>query len=428
MNERKKKQAFIIIVLAVALSFGLPMLLRRNMTGPGNTATQFDAKVARPKNTPAQSEVKADLLKKREMVSHKKSVKLKRSTAAFNIDGYVIGMSLDQVKLLLKRRNIKRYETGFSDLFVYDPAPDFEIKLQFACGEKGGVLGRVDYSTVFTTDETGTAASKFTEKLTAKYGVPPIVDSQRDLSDACWGQCEQGADGTKLTTRTTPLQDDKMSATLELSNDELFRQCSEMRPKKINGFLYQWIASVQKFKLGMLLKDASTLYQKCHHDKMVVEMERDEASQQYAVTDYVVKDYDFFTPLDFESQAFEGDGPGTVVLKFTGGQAGKGSLNRRLYYASFSTTKFTDKHTYGDMKEKLDKFVKTYGIPAEVVQQPDLVAARWQQDTKQRSVNISDSGLITFEESDQALKDAYRDAAVKTIEEYSKTRFDRPLF
>jgi hypothetical protein len=43
-------------------------------------------------------------------------------------------------------------------------------------------------------------------------------------------------------------------------------------------------------------------------------------------------------------------------------------------------------------------------------------------------VTILDSGLITFEQSDQGLEEAYRDAAVKKMEEYNKTRFDRPIF
>lgn len=166
-----------------------------------------------------------------------------------------------------------------------------------------------------------------------------------------------------------------------------------------------------------------------YQDTIAPDEERDEASPRYAVTDYAVKDYDFFTALDFESQAFEGEGLGTIILKFTGDQSGKGSLNKRLYYASFSTTRFTDRHLYSDVKQKLGKFIKVFGAPAEVVQQPDGITARWQQDAKQRSVGIFDSGLIAFEQSDPELKGAYRDAAVRKIDsKYNKTRFDRPIF
>lgn len=79
----------------------------------------------------------------------------------------------------------------------------------------------------------------------------------------------------------------------------------------------------------MPFKDPSILYQKRYQDTMAPDEERDEASPRYAVTDYAVKDYDFFTALDFESQAFEGEGPGTIIMKFTGDQSGKGSLNKR---------------------------------------------------------------------------------------------------
>jgi hypothetical protein len=56
------------------------------------------------------------------------------------------------------------------------------------------------------------------------------------------------------------------------------------------------------------------------------------------------------------------------------------------------------------------------------------LTARWQQDTKEFMVSIFDSGLITFEKADPSFKDAYRDAAVKKIEEFNKTRFDKAIF
>ena len=357
-----------------------------------------------------------------------KTVKKKKAAASLSVQGFRIGMTLSDAKKLLQKKKVTGYETGFSDLFVYSPSPGAEIKLLFTCSAKEYILGRVELSTAFTIDETETALPKFKEKLVARYGMPSITESQWDRLDFCWGQCQQGASGTKLEAKTTVPQGNKRTLVLTLDNDALVRACSQLRPEKINSWLYQWIAAVQKFKPGMSLKDAAMLYQKRYQDKMALDEERDAVSPQYAVTNYVVKDYDFFTALDFESQAFEGSGPGAIVLKFTGDQAGKGSLNRRLYYASFATTKFTDKHIYADVKQKLDKFIKSYGKPAEIVTLPDGLTARWQLDAKQRSVTIFDSGLITFEQSDPALKDAYRDAAVKKIGEYNKTRFDRPIF
>ncbi len=222
----------------------------------------------------------------------------------------------------------------------------------------------------------------------------------------------------------------KRSLVLTLSNDSLIQTCAEQLPKKINSWLYQWIDDVLKFKIGMSFKEASKLYVKRFRNEPELVEDRDEASPQYPVTDYLVKDYDFFTALDYESQAFEGVDLGAVVIKFTGDQAalGLGVLNRKLYYSSFSTTKFTDQHLYADVNQKLEKFTKVFGTPAETVPQPGGVTARWQQGSQQRSVSIFDSGLITFEQSDLSLKDAYRDAAIKGIEEYNKTKFDRPIF
>ncbi len=83
------------------------------------------------------------------------------------------------------------------------------------------------------------------------------------------------------------------------------------------------------------------------------------------------------------------------------------------------------------MKPRRDMLLRTtlvYGTPAEVVPLPNGLTARWQQVAKQRSVSILDSGFVAFEQSGPALKEAYRDAAVRKIEEYNKTRFDRPIF
>ncbi len=359
-----------------------------------------------------------------------KTKKAVKTVAPLNISGFRIGMTLGEVKQLLQKKKVRGYETGYSDLFAYSPYPGTDIRLQFTCSAKGNILGKVELTTSFATEESELAVPKFREQLLARYGMPVFSGSLDDPLDFCWGQCEQGANGIKLTAVTTEPQGNLRTLALALGNDALVQACAELRPKRINSWLYQWIAAVQKFKLGMSLKDASVLYGKRYHNKLELEEERDEADQQHAVINYVAKEYDFFTALDYESQAFEGIELGTIILKFTGDQAaGKdSSLNKKLYYASFTTTKFTDMHVYTDVQQKLDQFIKAYGKPAEVVPQPGGTTARWQQDSKQRSVSIFDSGMITFVQSDTALKDAYRDAAVKKIDEYYKTRFDRPIF
>jgi hypothetical protein len=361
-------------------------------------------------------------------VKTKKTVKTEKKTVApLNINGFRIGMTVSEAKQLLQKKKIRGYETGYSDLFVYSPSPGTEIRLLFTCSAKANILGKVELTTSFTTEEAELAVPKFKEKLIARYGMPLFSGAQSDL-DFCWGQCVQGSSGIKLTTVATEPQGNKRTLALTLGNEALIQACSEVRPKRINSWLYQWISAVQKFKLGMSLKDASALYGKRYQNKLELEEEGDEAASQYAVTNYVAKEYDFFTALDYESQAFEGIEMGAIVLRFTGDQTGKESLNRKLYYASFSTTKFTDMHVYTDVQQKLDQFIKVYGTPAEVIPQSGGTTARWLQDAKQRSVSIFDSGMITFEQSDPALKDAYRDAAVKKIDEYNKTRFDRPIF
>ncbi len=401
MLRQRRGTMIICLVLAALVGFG---------AGRPANAQEAKAKKAVP------SKVKA------------KAVRTKQAVLPLNIYGFRIGMTAFQVKQLLRKKKVYSYDTGFSDLYAYSPSPGMEIRLQLTCSAKGYHLGKVTLTVPFTTEEADVAVPKFREKLIARYGAPVFTGPQ-DV-DFCWGQCEQGEGGIKLTAATTAPQGNKRNLELTLGNDTLFQACSGLRPKRINAWLYQWIDTVQKFNIGMSLKDAELMYRKRYHNGLELEEQQDEASQQYTVKDYVAKDYDFFTALDYESQAFEGVDLGTIVLKFTGGQAGgKGAAtNRKLYYASFSTTKFTDQHIYTDMQQKLDKFIKVYGKPLEVVPQPDGITARWQQTSQLRSVSIFDSGLITFEQADPSLKDAYREAAVKTIEEYNKTRLDRAIF
>ncbi len=349
--------------------------------------------------------------------------------SGLDIQGYRIGMTVSEVNQILRERKITRYETGFSDQYAYNPAPDTEVQLTFACSSPEDVLAGVDLIITFTVEESESAVSTFKEKLTAKYGTPSVAEFQTGGIDSCWGQCKQNAGGTQLRARTTGVRGSIRNFVLTLSNDGLAKACEDVRMTRINQWLYQWVDSVQKFRLGMSLKDASALYLKRYGGKLTVDHERDDSSQQQIVTSLVTRDYDFFRGLDFDSHVFKGEGPGMIILKFTSDEADEGSaLNRRLYYTSFTTTKFTDHHVYDDAEKKLDRFIKSYGVPAEVVTKPDGVAARWQKDELLRSLRIFDTGLITFEQSDLSLKNAYRDAAIKNIGEHKRNKFNRASF
>ncbi len=405
---------FLCCVLTLLVCFGAtpPASAQEAATSPtASTNSETIPQTAEP--SPAKTKSKA--------------IQARKNTPALSIQDFRIGMTAPEVKQLLLKKNIRNYDTGFSDVFAYNPSPGTEIRLLLACAAKGNVLGKVELTMPFTTEENAIAIPKIKEKLIARYGMPVFMGPQGDL-DFCWGQCDQGAAGVKLTALATPPQGNKRTFALTLGNESLFQACSAQRPKTINSWLYQWIAAVQKFKIGMSSNDAAQWYRKRFQNNMELEEERDEESPHYAVINYVSKDYDFFASLDYDSQAFDGIDLGTIILKFTGDQAGKSTLNRKLYYTLFSTTKFSDQHAYPDVKQKLDQFIKAYGMPLEVVPQPDGITARWQQGSQQRSVSIYDSGLITFEQSDPALKDAYRESAVKKIEEFTKTRFDNPAF
>ncbi len=353
----------------------------------------------------------------------------RRGKSVLDIQGYRIGMTASEVTRMLRERKITGYHTGFSDQYAYNPSPNTEVQLTFACSSPEDVLGGIDLTITFSAEESEEAVSTFKEKLTAKYGTPTVAEFQADGMNTCWGQCIQNAEGTQLRARTTATRGSVRSLVVTLSNDGLMKACQGARLTSINRWLYQWIDSVKEFRLGMSLKDASALYQKRYGEKLVVDHERDCGSQQQTVTSLVTRDYDFFRGLDFDSHVFKGEGPGMIILKFTGDEADKDSnLNGRLYYTSFTTTKFTDNHVYDDTMKKLDRFIKSYGAPADVVTKPDGVAARWQRNELQRSLSIFDSGMIKFEQSDLSLKNAYRDAAIKNINEYKRTKFNKTLF
>jgi hypothetical protein len=179
----------------------------------------------------------------------------------------------------------------------------------------------------------------------------------------------------------------------------------------------------------MSLRHASSVYKGLYGEDLIADEVRDDAVPEVPVMVYTVEDYELFTALDADALAFEGKGPGSIVLKFTGDEAGKGSkLNKRLYSASFSTTQFSSKHLFADVQRKLDRFRKTYGRPEKIEQAPDGLTATWSSGTLWRSVSILDSGLMTFAEKDLSIIEAYRKAVVKKREEYNKTRFDKNLF
>lgn len=353
-----------------------------------------------------------------------KTVESKKSALPPEIKGHRVGITVAEVKRQLREMSVKNYETGFSDLIVYDPSPGTEIKLLLTCSADGPVVARVERSNRIPEGENDPGLMRIQDELLAEYGTPTIAESRGGGLDLCWGQCVAGADGSTIAARITSQGKKKGAMALSISNNALIQACARLRPKKINAWLYQWIAAIQKFKPGMSLQEASALYKKRYQNQLIADEQQDEAFPQAPVTYYVVNDYDFFSALDYEAQSFEGEGPGTIILKFTGDHADKDSiLNRKLYTMSFSTTNFTDQHSYVDVKQKLDAFIKVYGPPVEIIQQPDGIAARWQKDTEQRSVNIFDSGLISFEQSDQAIKDAYREAALKKANTYASAGF-----
>ncbi len=396
---------------------------------PVSTSMTTAEKIKNQASTPVAGNASKTGKKTRSVSAAGSTGTKKQGASVLDIQGYRIGMTVSAVNQVLRKRKITGYQTGFSDQYAYNPSPDTEIRLTFACSSPEDVLSGVDLTVTFTAEESEVAVSTFKEKLTAKYGAPSVADFQTYGMDSCWGHCEQNAEGTQLRARTTAALGSIRSLALTLSNDGLAKACEDARLARINQWLYHWIDLVQKFRLGMSLKDASALYLGRYGEKLVVDHERDDSSQQQIVTSLVTRDYDFFRGLDFDSHVFKGEGPGMIILKFTGDEADEGStLNRRLYYTSFTTTKFTGHHVYDDAEIKLDRFIKSYGAPSEVVTNPDGVAARWQKDELQRSLSIFDSGLIMFEQSDLSLKNAYRDAAIKNINEYKRNKFNKASF
>src|SRR5574337_810343 len=190
----------------------------------------------------------------------------KKIPAPLALQGFRTGMSVNEVKKLLRKKQVGNYETGFSDLFVYEPMPGSETKLMFTCSPKGPVLGTIELSTAFDADETEPAVSRFKQKLTARYGAPSTGDARgKDLS-LCWGQCDAGAGGARLEASVSPEKD--RALLVRLHDGRLTRACVEQRRRKIGLWLNGWIADISKFRTGMTMKEAAILYQKRYRDAM----------------------------------------------------------------------------------------------------------------------------------------------------------------
>lgn len=359
---------------------------------------------------------------------NEKPVKPAKKQPARDIQGFRVGMNMQEVKQLLAKKGIREYETGFSDFYAYSPSFGAEIALRFTCGATDYILSTVELSTKFSEDEADRAVAAYWDKLVSKYGAPTRSDAGPGSMDLCWGQCEQTG-AWRLDARTTAPEGGTMRFSAALSDASLVLACGELRRAKIDRWLNRWIADARKFTPGMDFRKAAAAFWKRYQDRLTVSQERDTGGVEYSITNFVATDHEYFAGLDYEASFFEGEGPGEVILKFTGDQAGAGDpLNRRLYYTFFSTTKFTDKHLFSDIQGKLDRFTNVFGDPVETRKEPDRLVARWVHGSEQRVVVVEDSGLISLEQSDLALQEAYRDAAVRTLSELDRKKFDQDLF
>lgn len=354
---------------------------------------------------------------------------VKKQAVQLTVQGFRIGMTRSAVKEALGKRKVAGYETGFSDLFVYRTSPDTDIQLAFACSSKGPILSSVILNTIIENQDLSTAAPKYREMLISKYGAPTLIISDGDSPDFCWGRCAPDTSGVKLQAKLLVAYGAEQHFVVSLIDDSLAKTCAALRQKKINRWLSQWIAGIQKFRPGATMDEAAKVYSSQYKEKMVLDAERESGHPQYPLSDYVVKNYDFFTALDPDSRVFEGEGPGSVILKFTGDQAGRGDRsNRRLYYVYFSTTRFTNNPLSGGLQQKLERFIKVYGEPREVFPQPGSLYAVWEQRTVTRKLEIHDSGLMIFEQYDLALKEAYRNKVIRKVDQYRRSKYDRSFF
>jgi hypothetical protein len=350
----------------------------------------------------------------------------RRKKPALQLRDFRTGMTMGQVKQQLERKKIRSYKTIFPDLLAFSPVRGTQVKLYFACSAKGQVLSRIEQRTSYTAQETAQALSQFKDKLVRRFGMPQLTrESQWDKIDYCWGECGEGALGIRLEAVSMTEKGESRTLFLSLSNAKLAAVCRSRRHAKIDKWLYQWISDVRRFRPGISLEKASQFYQKRYKDVLLIEEEFDDSVDMQIVRNYTASDQEFFAGLDYESFFFEGEGPGRLILKFTGDQAGPESrLNKKLYSALFTTTNFSKKHEFKNVQPKLKKFIQAYGKPAEVMHVKDGVIATWRPGPGLIRVSIHDSGMMTFERSDPTIREVYRDAALRNIEKFNKTRFD----
>jgi len=353
----------------------------------------------------------------------------KKAVPVLNIQGYYVGMSNEEVKQILSKRGVKTYQTGYSDLFVYNSEPDTEISLSFMCGSHRSVLGIVQLVTTYDAADTAVAIAKYKKKLISKYGKPSLAESHGEQFDYCWGQCQRKSTGTRLQARTLDTAEGKRKLVVTLRNDSLVRDCAAQRRTKILAWLNQWMGAVQKYKPGMTLNAAKAAYATFYKVKPVVEAVPAEQYQKENIITLSIVEHDYFDSLDPNLRVFEGGEPGRIVLKFTGEQLGRGDkLNGRLYYSLFSTTRFKDQHLYRNLAGKLDQFSRTFGPPDEIEAREDSMVAQWTSGAIIRKLEINDSGLISFEQSDTSLLETYRNKFLKQREDYRRTKFDKNIF
>jgi len=353
----------------------------------------------------------------------------KKTVPVLNIQGYYVGMSIDEVKQILRKRGVKAYQTGYSDFFVYDSEPDTEISLSFTCSSNRSVLSTVQLATTYDAADTAVAVAKYKKKMVSKYGKPSLAESHGEQFTYCWGQCQRKATGTRLEARTMDTAEGKRKLVVTLRNDHLVQACASQRRTKILAWISQWIGAVQKYKPGMTLNAAQKAYISFYKTKPVVEAVPAEQYPKQNIITLTIAEHDNFDTLDPNLRVFEGAEPGRIVLKFTGEQAGRGDrLTGRLYFSFFSTTRFKGQHLYRQLAGKLDQFSRTFGPPDEIEAREDSMVAQWTSGASTRKLEIFDSGLITFEQSDTSLLEAYRNKVLKQRENYRRTKFDKNIF
>ncbi len=351
----------------------------------------------------------------------------KKSVGSFTIQGYRIGMTMNQVKRVLRARKIKQYETGFSDLFSYSPAPDSELRLTFSCSAKGYVVSGVELSVSFDAADAAKAAQRYQKQLSERYGKPGTTASQAEELNSCWGNCAGASNETRLDASFADAPGGKRSFLLRLHKDALARTCAILQRKKIKRWLPQWLAFVQKFKTGMTLKAAGKAYAAWTKERPRIEAVPDTQDEGAPVTNYEISGHEYFSSLNADSRVFGSEGPGRTELKFTGDQTGARKLDRRLYFCRFSTTKFSAV-TLTDLDKKLDRFIRVFGEPTEVTAREDVLSALWEQGPIVRKLDMSVSGLITLEQSNFSIRDAYRNAVAGIAEKNKKKKFDKLIF